>query len=404
MKMNKRGFKTKNARLRIAAVVLVVFCLIVSFFPGADGDGDITDKLVLVSLGMDFDGNAITVSATSILPDGSSSEGSTVKSVPVSAKGKSVAECIVKMSQMTGKSVELGLCGVVILGDGIAKEGVSTVMAELLSSSMVGPGAYLVQAYDSTAEDVIRKSTMLADNSVTILTQLIKDAEKNTGVSTVTLLDFVSSCFGKGNSAHAPIISVKEANELSGNGENGGDGKKFECESITRTALYKKGKLVGMLSEDAAAGFSYTDKDVEKGVLVKERFDADGTDIGTVSGMIAGRKYGLKTYFENGKPHADIRVTVVVKTADRERINALAMQKGYSAEQIEEFYEKNFSEEVEKKVCAAYSEAFEQGVDIFEIEQHLYRHHVKEYNRYIATGGDVLKEVEVNIDCKAVMQ
>lgn len=404
--MNKYNLKAKNVRLRITAIVLIIFCLIASFLPGADGDGDITDKLVLVSLGMDFDGTAITVSATSILPDSSGSEGNTVKSVPISAKGKSVAECITKMEQMTGKSVELGLCGVVILGDQIAKEGVSTVTAELLSSSIVGPGAYLVQAYESTAEDIIRKSTMLVDNSVTILTQLIKDAEKNTGVATVTLLDFVSSCFGKSRSSHAPVISIKEADELSGSGGNseGGDSKKFECESITQTAVYKKGRLSGILSEDAATGFSYTSKDAAKGILVKEHFDVEGIDIGTVSGMVGGRKYGIKTYFKDGKPCAEIEVGVVIKTADRERINALVIEKGYTADRVKDFYEKNFSEEVEKKVRMAYSESLEKEVDIFEIEQNLYRHHVKEYNQYIKSGGDVLKDLKVAIAGKAEMQ
>lgn len=398
--MDKNKLRNKNVRSRIIAAVVAVVAILISLAPGVDGDGDITNKFVAIVLGLDYDDGALTVTMTSLLPEPGSAEGGTVVSVPVSASGASITECFHNIEAKTGKSLELGLCGAVVIGDGIAKEGVLTTASILLSGAIVSPGAYLVQADGVSAEDVIRKSTLLTYNSSTILSELIKNAEKSTGNIPVTLLKFVSDSSGKAESAFAPIVTMREAPKLSGDagGESGGGGnEKFEPMEISRSALYKRGRLVGSLSTEASRGLSYSDKHNTKGALVCRDFVLSGVNVGTLSASVTKCGFSVDTSIKDGIPSARLKVSVSLKATDRERVNAVAMQKNLTYAQLDDAFRENFSKVVESEVRKAYEEAKSFDCDVFEIEQKLYRFHTKDYKKFVETGKSLLEECNTEI-------
>lgn len=401
--MQSNKLKEKNLRSRILVFVIIAFALVMTLFQGVDGDGDITNKLVAVALGVDYEGGLIKVTLSSVLPKPGSSEGGAVVSVPVSASGESIAKCLYEIERTTGKSMELGLCGVVVLGEKLAQEGALVTASVLLSGVDVSPGAYLVQADGCSAEEIIRKSTSLTYNSATVLTMLMTNAEKNTGISTITLLRFVSDSYGKTRSAYAPLISMKEANKLSGSAEEGGSGEKFETQSISRCALYKGGVLVGKLSEKASRGLSYSDKHSKKGALVCPDFLIDGINAGTLSAEIASGDVKIKTRFDNGVPRAEIEVELTLKSGDRERVNAVAMQKNLSVEQIVQAFDKNYNEVLKSEVTAAYEEAKQYDCDVFGLEQNCYRSHTKQYGKY-SDSGNFFRDCKTTIKTKIKIQ
>ena len=182
---NAKKTAKKDLRLRIAAIVLTVLAIAMMMFPGVDGDGDITDKLVAVAMGIDYTDGMLNVTINSVLPK--SGEEGGVESVPVSQRGESVEKCLDGIEKKTGRSLELGLCGVIVVGDELAREGMLSVMSILLSGALVSPGVYVVQADGDSAENIIRTSA---------LTQLVKSAEKSIGGCPVTLLKFVSDSVG----------------------------------------------------------------------------------------------------------------------------------------------------------------------------------------------------------------
>lgn len=405
MSMDESKLKSKNLRSRILSVLIAVFALILTLFPGVDGDGDITNKLVAVALGVDYKEGAITVTLSSVLPESGSSEGNAVSSVPVSASGGSISECFHKIEAKTGKSLELGLCGVIVLGNEIAKEGVLDTTSILLSGAIISPGAFLVQADECSAEDIIRKSTLLTFDSATVLTELIFAAEKSTGNKPVTLLAFVSDSSGKSQSAVAPLMKMKEAPELSGDTGSGGGGqqKKFEPVELSENAMYKKGRLVGRLSLEASRGLSYSDRHDTKGVLVCPDFTIGGVNIGTLSGTVTKCGFKVETEITDGRPKARLKAEVTLKATDRERVNAVAIEKDLTYAQLDEAFRENFSRVVKNDIEKAYSESCLVDCDIFEIEQKLYRFHTKDYKKFMETGKNLLAECETEISVKIVV-
>lgn len=409
MKRAESNLKSKNLRNKILAAAIALLALIIAMLPGADGDGDITSKLIVVAMAIDYEDGEIKTTVSAAVPKPGSSESSSVVGVPVSAKGGSVAGCLSDIERKTGKSPETGLCGVIIIGDELAKRGINTVLSEILSDGTVSPGAYLAQADGCSGEQIINRAASLEFDSATVLTELMTGATKNTGAKTVTLLQFVSDSASLSKCATVPLVSIKKADDNSGgaakeggDGGNGGSGsdngkeKNEPCE-IDTAALYKKGVMVGKLDKTASRGLSYFDSHTRKGALVCPDFVIGGRNVGTLSGEISSVKLKNQTSFSGGKPKSLLKVKVMLKGADRERVNAVAMDENLSPEQINDAYKRNFERQIESEVRAALDQSRALGCDVFETEQKLYRFHTDKYKEFIRGGGNVLGDCEFEI-------
>ena len=406
MSLDKNKLKSKNLRNKIVACCVAFLALVMTMAPGADGDGDITGKLVAVAMAIDYDKGMLKTTVTTALPKPGSSEGGSVVSVPLSGTGESVAACLSDIERKTGKSLETGLCGVVIAGDELAKQGLKVVLSVLLSSGTVSPGAYFALADDCDGGEILKESASMNFDSATILTELMTGATRNTGAKPVTLLQFVSDSSAKAESATAPVIAMEKndgdaqsgsGGEESGGGSSGGEEQKSEPRPINRNALFLSGKLVGKLSREASLGLSYYDAHTQKGALVCPDFIIGDENVGTLSGEISKASLSNKAFFTGGTPHSLLTAKITLKAADRERVNAIAMRKNLSPDQINDAYKSNFERCVKNSIEKTLSESIALGCDVFETEQKLYRFHTKEYKRFVSSGRKVLDECKFEV-------
>ena len=92
--LDKNKLKSKKLRNKIVACCVAVLALVMTMTPGADGDGDITGKLIAVAMAIDYDQGMLKTTVSAALPKPGSSEGGSVVSVPISGSGQSVAACM----------------------------------------------------------------------------------------------------------------------------------------------------------------------------------------------------------------------------------------------------------------------------------------------------------------------
>lgn len=397
MNRDKRNLKDKNTRNKIMAFAILIITLIMAMAPGAHGDGDVTNKLIAVAMALDYEDGEIKTTISAAVPKPGSSESSAVIGIPVSGKGKSVAECLSNVERKTGKSLETGLCGVVILGENLAKEGAQVVLSTVLSAGIVSPGAFLAQADGTDGEEIIKQSTALQFDSATALTELMSGASKNTGSKVITLLQFVSDGASINKTAVAPLVSMQKAQSAGGGsggseeGALGGESASFEPCEVEKNALYKGGRLVGKLDEEASRGLSYSDVHTEKGALVCPDFVIGGRNVGTVSGEISSVKFANSVRFDGDTPHSVLDVKITLKAADRERVNEVAMQKNLSPDEVNEAYKRNFERRIKNEVEKTLSQSLALDCDVFETEQKLFRFHTKKYKEFARSGEKVTK-------------
>ena len=86
--LDKNKLKSKKLRNKIVACCVAVLALVMTMTPGADGDGDITGKLIAVAMAIDYDQGMLKTTVSAALPKPGSSEGGSVVSVPISGSGQ----------------------------------------------------------------------------------------------------------------------------------------------------------------------------------------------------------------------------------------------------------------------------------------------------------------------------
>lgn len=221
--MDARSPKNKERLLRIYKILIAVFVVVLVLLPrSVTSIPEIETKLLLTVMGLDKTENGYRVSATAVMP-AESQNGSTIRA-EVEAEEVSVSAALEKLSLKMGKRLELGLCGVVMVGDTFGDESLLPHLKYLLSSGKIIPGAYLVQAKDRSAKEAIEMSDALSEASSNGLSTLVEHNALNTHMSTITLLKFLSDTASVTNCAYMPQLEIGKKDKAFGGGSDGGSG------------------------------------------------------------------------------------------------------------------------------------------------------------------------------------
>ena len=133
---------------------------------------EIETKLLLTVLGLDKTENGYRVTATAVMP-AESQNGATTRT-DVESEEVSVSAALEKLSLKMGKRLELGLCGVVVVGDTFGDESPLPHLKYLLSSGKIIPGAYLIFADGMPAKKAIEMTNALSEASSNGLSTLVE--------------------------------------------------------------------------------------------------------------------------------------------------------------------------------------------------------------------------------------
>ena len=172
--MDKTKTSGKVKKLRIYSVLAFAFMLVLVLMPRqSSGMPEIENKLLITTIGIDKTTDGYSVSAVVVMPQ--ENHGGSVSKIEADAEGKSLSEALEQMSIKMGKPLELGLCGLVIVGDTFGKEAITPHLSYLLSSGKIIPGAFLVASTDGkSAKKAIELANKLSDATSNVLSKLIE--------------------------------------------------------------------------------------------------------------------------------------------------------------------------------------------------------------------------------------
>jgi hypothetical protein len=149
----QKQMKSRVVRLRIYAVIVAVFTLVLAFLPKKTGGlPEIENKLLITVIGIDKKNDGYYLSATAVMPQ--EGQDGAVKRLTIGAKGDSVSNALEEIMIKMGKPLELGLCGLVIIGNTMDDESVIQHLNYLMSSGKIIPGAHLLYSPDCSAKDM----------------------------------------------------------------------------------------------------------------------------------------------------------------------------------------------------------------------------------------------------------
>jgi spore germination protein KC len=220
--------------------------------------------------------------------------------------GQDIFESIRRMTRISPRRVYLAHIGVVIIGEELAREGISQILDFLARDHEFRTDYYILIAKNTTAEEVLNVLTPLEEIPANKIYSALETSEKAWAPSKgIRILSLINSIVADGKE------TVLSGVQILGNKEDGNNTKGLSKPNadtllqITPFSVFKKDKLVGWLNENESKGLNYILGDVKNSV----GFVSLGQDK-RIGLEILSAKSEIKANFENNKPKIEIKIKV----------------------------------------------------------------------------------------------
>ena len=410
--MDLRTPKNKTKLLKIYKLMILFFILVLILSPkSVTNRPEIETKLLLTSIGLDKVEDQYRVSATAVMPQ-ESQNGSTMR-LNVGVEADSVSAAFEKLSLKMGKKLELGLCGLIVIGDTFGDESILPHLNYLMASGKIIPGAYLVLSLGKSAKETIEMSNMLSEASSNGLSKLIEHNALDTNMPSITLLKFLSEIGSVTKSSYIPCIEIgkkdsgsdqeKPSDGGSDEGQSSGSGadKKGETEikSLSKIAFYRDGRQIKFLDDEQTRGFTWSDKTSTQGLVSLENLKVQDIEVGQIFCQLRSKKFKIKTGINNGVPQTKMSVEVLLELEDRYKLSDLFKYYGISEEEINQNIKNQFAVKIENELVSVINVMKECDCDAMGLTTNLYKFHYNDYNNY-PDKENILSAMQVDYDIK----
>ena len=410
--MDLRTPKNKTKLLKIYKLMILFFILVLILSPkSVTNRPEIETKLLLTSIGLDKVEDQYRVSATAVMPQ-ESQNGSTMR-LNVGVEADSVSAAFEKLSLKMGKKLELGLCGLIVIGDTFGDESILPHLNYLMASGKIIPGAYLVLSPGKSAKETIEMSNMLSEASSNGLSKLIEHNALDANMPSITLLKFLSETGSVTKSSYIPCIEIgkkdsgsdqeKPSDGGSDEGQSSGSGedKKGETEikSLSKIAFYRDGRQIKFLDDEQTRGFTWSNKTSTQGLVSLENLKVQDIDVGQIFCQLRSKKFKIKTGIDNGVPQTKMSVEVLLELEDRYKLSDLFKYYGISEEEINQNIKNQFAVKIENELVSVINVMKECDCDAMGLTTNLYKFHYNDYNNY-PDKENILSAMQVDYDIK----
>lgn len=273
--------------------LVLALALVFLFFSNDFGWLDVQKTAIVMAVGIDREEDTYVLTSQIAIPQ-SSKQGKSTETVQLVSKGKTIAKAFSEINEKTGWYPKLVFCHLILLGEKTTEENVFDVLDFFLRDEYLTDNCLLATC-NGLAKDLLNESA-LVDPSISIAVEkvLSSHAERVGTVLPSTLRQFSIGYFSDSQSGFLPLLkkqpqqeptqplpsensqgtpdssSQGSQNSNGGNGGNGGQGgnggessggenssgggeQKSASEkpvfSATETALFVKGKRVGLFSD-----------------------------------------------------------------------------------------------------------------------------------------------------------
>ena len=356
--------------------------LLFAFFSNDFGLVDIQKTAVILAAGIDRNGEGYELTAQISVPKGGEKAGGTA-SVELSGKGETVADCLMMMYADSGWIPKFDFCSLVLLGEEAAREGAMPALNYFLHNEYMSDNCAVAVA-EGSAGEMLKKTSAIDDTPSLAIHKLFSGAAEKTGAAVKnTLREFAVGTLGVSKSSFMPFIRTLP--HESGTGSSGGSGSSegsggkggasgsegsggekdapvlFRAEE---TALFREGKLTGLLSAEETLAFNLVRGKVKAGILTVE---GEGGEPVSLSIKRGG---GSAKLGNEDVPRAKLSVRLKVLVSDRTEEDFMA---GTETNVATDEDERRAEELISSYISSLWETCKGSGCDLFLLARELYR-------------------------------
>lgn len=358
--------------------------LLFSFFSNDFGLVDIQKTAVILAAGIDRSGEGYELTAQISVPKGGEKAGGTA-SVELSGKGETVADCLMMMYADSGWIPKFDFCSLVLLGEEAAREGAMPALNYFLHNEYMSDNCAVAVA-EGSAGEMLKKTSAIDDTPSLAIHKLFSGAAEKTGAAVKnTLREFAVGTLGVSRSSFMPFIRTLPhesgtgssegsggeggAEGSGGSGQSGSEGSGGEEDApvlfrAEETALFREGKLTGLLSAEETLAFNLVRGKVKAGILTVE---GEGGEPVSLSIKRGG---GSAKLGEENVPRAKLSVRLKVLVSDRTEEDFMA---GTETNVATDEDERRAEELIASYIASLWEKCQISGCDLFLLARELYR-------------------------------
>ena len=356
--------------------------LLFAFFSNDFGLVDIQKTAVILAAGIDRSGEGYELTAQISVPKGGEKAGGTA-SVELSGKGETVADCLMMMYADSGWIPKFDFCSLVLLGEEAAREGAMPALNYFLHNEYMSDNCAVAVA-EGSAGEMLKKTSAIDDTPSLAIHKLFSGAAEKTGAAVKnTLREFAVGTLGVSRSSFMPFIRTLPHESGTGSscgsgssdgsggkgGASGSDGPGGEEDApvlfrAEETALFREGKLTGLLSAEETLAFNLVRGKVKAGILTVE---GEGGEPVSLSIKRGG---GSAKLGNEDVPRAKLSVRLKVLVSDRTEEDFMA---GSETNVATDEDERRAEELISSYISSLWETCKGSGCDLFLLARELYR-------------------------------
>ncbi|MGW8428070.1 Ger(x)C family spore germination protein [Peribacillus simplex] len=369
-------------------LLLLFICGTTPFLSGCWDRIEITDLAIVTAAAIDKKGNnQIELSVQVFIPSsissgggqgGSSQGGSGVTTMVRFAKGSNISDALSKLQSKLPRKIFWGHCKVFVFGEKLAKEGIQEHLDFLLRHPQPREKAN-VYVSKGEGKPILESLPPLENYSGEVLREL---SDLHIGML-VTLQDLDEMLTGKPQAAALPFVKILPP----GKGQTKLQGIPY----IVGTAVFKKDKMTGTLTEKETRGLLWLRDEIESYTVT---FQPKGVK-GEISLNPVTAQVKIIPQIINGKWKFLVKVKTEGAVIQNETNLDLSSPKSINAA------ERAYQKDIENRIKMAFLHTQDKKADILGLGKDFYRKYPKQFNEVENHWDDIFAEMEVEIDVAA---
>ncbi|MDB5052254.1 MAG: Spore germination protein [Bacilli bacterium] len=378
---------------------IFIIILMIMFSTTLVGCWDIKylDELsIVIAMGMDKgEGHEIQVTVQVVNPAEVSMGGGKIggggKSTVTtySETGRTIFEAVRKIANKTSRKLYFSHNQVLVIGEKLAREGVSPLFEFIERDPEVRTDFYVVVAKGARASDVLKTTTPIEKIPGAKIHKSVENAEKNLGTSYgVSVKDIIESIGSKKKQFAAGSIEIVGDLKMGASKQNVEKIDPLTTLKINSMAVFKDEKLVDFFDPKESRGIAWTQDKIKNTVI-----NIPCKNEGNIAVEVIHSSTRMKAKFQQGQPFIVIRI-------DQEANIGESLCPDIDLTDKETFTQlgKGTEEQIKKEILDAVKKAQKLKTDIFGFADAVYKANPAYWKKNKTNWNDLFSKIPVQIE------
>jgi len=299
--------------------------------------------------------------------------------VVINSKGKTFFDADMNLQNVIDRKVTYSNVMVIIIGEKLAKEGISEVVKLLQRQIQIPPYADVLVAVGSSAKDILEIGSELENIPAVGISNIEKNFNECSTIIDETLIKLIQDSKAVGKDTIVARVYKKGPEEI----------------AVEGCALFKGYKLIGWLDDELTRGYRFAKGDMQSGT---ENFKSliGGNTIVSMKNVNMSSK--IKVNWVKGKPE------FIINIQQSGSIIEMSSQLNLMKKGVIESLEEEFSSYTKESVTKMINFIKENSIDIIGLGNLLYKFHYGYWKQVRKDWVNELKNIPITINVQSTIE